>query len=129
MITIPDNPPQPADGCSNCQSILADNRQVRERLKELASDVLRWWKIVFGVDFVETKVGETPDQLAERARDRILSIPISNEAAIAVGEEAFKAGWDARSKAIDDYLMHDKTPDVEEAWSDYEPSEDIKALV
>lgn len=43
----------------------------RERLKDLSLDILAWWKVVFGVDFVLANPGETPTQLAERARERI----------------------------------------------------------
>lgn len=32
---------------------------------------------------------------------------------------AFRAGWDARSKSINEYLINDVIPDVEGAWSDY----------
>jgi hypothetical protein len=48
------------------------------------------------------------------------------EAAIAIAEHAFKAGWDA---AVD--LFGPDGPclaEQEEAWSNYEPPEPIKAL-
>lgn len=47
----------------------------------------------------------------------------SGDAAIAIGEHAFIAGWHAHAQA-----MHGKEGTVHDAWSAYDPPEDIKAL-
>jgi hypothetical protein len=48
--------------------------RAQERVKELSLDVIQFWRVVFGVDWVHTAPGETPMQLAERARQRIAEI-------------------------------------------------------
>lgn len=48
----------------------------------------------------------------------------SSDAALAIGEHAFRAGWAARdNKEGPDYAS-----DLEHAWDNYDPPEDIKAL-
>lgn len=46
-------------------------QRAEDRLRELSLDVIQWWRVVFDTDWVHTKVGETPMQLAERAREEL----------------------------------------------------------
>jgi len=56
----------------------------------------------------------------------------SSDAAIAIGEDAFKAGWSACVNAVQGGLNvsfpNDSVTQLEQAWSDFEPSEDVKGL-
>lgn len=60
---------------------------------------------------------------------------IDRDAAYALGEEAFRtgfnAGWDASHNQRNDFSMNPRTPKEleEEAWSDYEPNEAVKELI
>lgn len=60
-------------------------------------------------------------QLAEKIRQYIRNRTSEPEAGEAAERVWFKAGWAARTRAIDAYLMHDVTPDVDAAWHEYEP--------
>jgi hypothetical protein len=55
----------------------------------------------------------------------------SGDAALAIAEHAFKAGYDLAAQRAVDYaptVVRDWTAHREAAWSDYDPPEDIKAL-
>lgn len=56
----------------------------------------------------------------------------SGDAAIAIGEHAFRAGWDACVQAVHRQMNVSYPDNVaakrEAAWSSYDPPEDIKAL-
>jgi hypothetical protein len=56
---------------------------------------------------------------------------VSGDAAIAIGEDAFKAGYKSaadRARAYHPTRIEDDAAHMEKAWSEYEPPEDIKAL-
>jgi hypothetical protein len=65
---------------------------------------------------------------AEQRADRSSKVGDGTpDAALAIAEHAFRAGYEA---GVEDALSggHGGGPDVERAWSTYEPPEDIKAL-
>jgi hypothetical protein len=57
-----------------------------------------------------------------------------NDAAVQIAEEAFNAGWDAclnwvkNAPRADGAPLPSSTVPKHDAWSDFEPSEDCKAL-
>ena len=55
---------------------------------------------------------------------------INQDAAYALGEEAFRAGWKARDEHQTSAMSPNaRTFNQEKDWNEYEPSEDIKALI
>lgn len=52
----------------------------------------------------------------------------TGDAALAIGEHAFGAGWDACCKSYGLMPGRESGQTKYDAWSDYDPPEDIKAL-
>lgn len=55
----------------------------------------------------------------------------TSDAALAIGEHAFRTGYKSaadRARAFHPTRIEDDAAHMEQAWSDYDPPEDIKAL-
>jgi hypothetical protein len=91
---------------------LIKNSELPTRLKE-------WAKRITDGDDIDI----------QRFQQQIFKV-LKQDAAYALGEEAFRAGYRAGHQAgreAPDQSMHPR--DEDDAWADYEPSEDVKALI
>jgi hypothetical protein len=83
-------------------------------------------------DHIVTPKGESSivasNVVADLESEATLNGLNDGDAALAIGEHAFRAGFAAGQDAGGDAAGGRQFQTVDAAWSDYEPSEDVKAL-
>lgn len=107
-----------------------------ERIPEGADAVLAVWvKKGETVEFLKFDPINMPAFIRPAIAERRGNLCGGGDAALAIGEDAFRAGWAAHAAVVSFAASGDRSglPEavttVEQAWSNYEPPEDIKELV
>lgn len=76
-----------------------------------------------------TPSGEIGDGMVARFHELAKRVQNENhDAALAIGEHAFRAGFEAGMQSAHAESYERETTTVDEAWANYDPPEDIKVL-